>query len=33
MFQAMFSSISSIKAHQVRMGVVGNNIANINTTG
>lgn len=33
MFQAMFSSISSIKAHQVRMGVVGNNIANLNTTG
>ncbi|GIV16466.1 MAG: flagellar hook protein FlgE [Armatimonadota bacterium] len=33
MLQAMFSSISSIKAHQVRMGVVGNNIANINTTG
>ncbi|MDW8105230.1 MAG: flagellar hook-basal body complex protein, partial [Armatimonadota bacterium] len=33
MFQAMFSSISSIKAHQVRMGVIGNNIANVNTTG
>jgi flagellar hook protein FlgE len=33
MLQAMFSSISSIKAHQVRMGVVANNIANINTTG
>jgi len=33
MLQAMFSSISSIKAHQVRMGVIGNNIANINTTG
>jgi flagellar hook protein FlgE len=32
MLQAMFSSISSIKAHQVRMGVVGNNIANVNTT-
>lgn len=32
MFQAMFSSISSIKAHQVRMNVVGNNIANVNTT-
>lgn len=33
MFQAMFSSISSIKAHQVRLGMVGNNIANVNTTG
>lgn len=33
MFQSMFSSISSIKAHQVRMGVIGNNIANVNTTG
>ncbi|MGQ9880299.1 MAG: flagellar hook protein FlgE [Armatimonadota bacterium] len=32
MLQAMFSSISSIKAHQVRMGVIGNNIANVNTT-
>lgn len=33
MLQAMLSGVSGIRAHQVRMGVIGNNIANVNTTG
>jgi len=33
MLQAMFSGISAIQAHQERMDVIGNNIANVNTTG
>ena len=33
MVQAMLSSISSIKAQQTRMDEIGNNLANINTTG
>ncbi|HHV61043.1 MAG TPA: flagellar hook protein FlgE [Firmicutes bacterium] len=33
MMRAMFSGVSGSKAHQVRMDVIGNNIANINTIG
>lgn len=33
MWQAMLSGVASLKAHQVKMNVIGNNIANINTTG
>jgi flagellar hook protein FlgE len=29
----MFSGVSSLKAHQLRMDVIGNNIANVNTVG
>lgn len=32
MWQAMLSGVASLKAHQVKMNVIGNNIANINTT-
>ncbi len=33
MMQAMLSGASSIRAHQQRLSVVGNNLANLNTTG
>ena len=33
MWQAMLSGVASLKAHQMKMNVIGNNIANINTTG
>jgi flagellar hook protein FlgE len=33
MLQAMFSGISGLRTHQVRMDVIGNDIANVNTTG
>jgi len=33
MWQAMLSGVASLKAHQTKMNVIGNNIANINTTG
>lgn len=33
MLQAMFSGVSAIEAHQEKMDVIGNNIANVNTTG
>ena len=33
MMRAMFSGVSGLKGHQTRMDVVGNNIANVNTTG
>ena len=32
MLQAMYSGISAIEAHQEQMDVIGNNIANVNTT-
>ena len=32
MLQAMYSGISAIEAHQELMDVIGNNIANVNTT-
>lgn len=33
MMRSMFSSVSGLKAHQTRMDVIGNNIANVNTVG
>ncbi|MDD3765716.1 MAG: flagellar hook-basal body complex protein [Eubacteriales bacterium] len=33
MMRSMFSGISGIRAHQVKMDVVANNIANVNTSG
>src|SRR5690554_3747279 len=33
MMRSMFSAVSSLKAHQLRMDVIGNNIANVNTVG
>ncbi|MDW8051122.1 MAG: flagellar hook protein FlgE [Armatimonadota bacterium] len=33
MWQALLSGVASLKAHQIKMNVIGNNIANINTTG
>lgn len=31
--RSLFSGVSGLKAHQVRMDVIGNNIANVNTVG
>ena len=33
MLRSMFSAISGLKAHQAKMDVTGNNIANVNTVG
>lgn len=33
MMRSMFSAVSSLKAHQLKMDVIGNNIANVNTVG
>lgn len=33
MIRSMYSAVSGLKAHQTMMDVVGNNIANVNTTG
>jgi flagellar hook protein FlgE len=33
MLRSMFSAISGLRAHQTKMDVVGNNIANVNTVG
>ena len=33
MMRSMYSGVSGVKGHQTRMDVVGNNIANVNTTG
>lgn len=33
MMRSMFSGVSSLRNHQVRMDVIGNNIANVNTVG
>ena len=33
MMRSMFSGVSGLKGHQTRMDVIGNNIANVNTTG
>lgn len=33
MMRSMFSSITSLRAHQTRMDVIGDNIANVNTVG
>ena len=31
MMRSLFSGVSGIRAHQTRMDVIGNNIANVNT--
>ncbi len=33
MMRSMFSGVSGLKAHQTRMDVIGNNVANVNTLG
>lgn len=33
MIRSLYSGVSGLKNHQIRMDVVGNNIANVNTTG
>lgn len=33
MMRSMFSSVSGLKSHQIKMDVIGNNIANVNTVG
>ncbi len=33
MMRSMFAGVSGLKAHQTRMDVIGNNIANVNTAG
>lgn len=33
MMRSMFSGVSGLKAHQAKMDVIGNNIANVNTVG
>ena len=33
MIQAMYSAVSGVQAHQTRLDVIGNNIANVNTVG
>ncbi|MEG2125352.1 MAG: flagellar basal body protein, partial [Hydrogenoanaerobacterium sp.] len=33
MVRSMYSGVSGMKAHQARMDVIGNNIANVNTYG
>lgn len=33
MMRSLFSGVSGLKAHQVRMDIIGNNIANVNTVG
>lgn len=33
MLRSLFSSVSGLRTHQVMMDVIGNNIANVNTTG
>ena len=33
MIRSMYSAVSALRAHQTYMDVIGNNIANVNTTG
>ena len=33
MMRSMYSGISGLRAHQIHMDVIGNNIANVNTVG
>ena len=33
MMRSLFSGVTGLKTHQTRMDVIGNNIANVNTTG
>lgn len=32
MMRSMFAAVGGLRAHQTRMDVIGNNIANVNTT-
>ena len=32
MMRSLFSGVAGLKVHQTRMDVIGNNIANVNTT-
>ena len=32
MMRALYSGVSGLKTHQTKMDVIGNNIANVNTT-
>ncbi len=33
MMRSLYSGVSGLQNHQIRMDVIGNNISNINTTG
>lgn len=33
MMRSLYSAVSGLKSHQTRMDVIGNNVANVNTTG
>ena len=33
MMRSLFAGVSGLKTHQVKMDVIGNNIANVNTVG
>ncbi|NLY52521.1 MAG: flagellar hook-basal body protein, partial [Firmicutes bacterium] len=33
MMRSLFSGVAALKNHQIRMDVIGNNIANVNTVG
>jgi len=33
MMRSMFSGVTGLRNHQVKMDVIGNNIANVNTVG
>ena len=33
MMRSMFSGVSGLRAHQTKMDVIGNNVANVNTVG
>jgi flagellar hook protein FlgE len=33
MMRSLYSGVSGLQNHQIRMDVVGNNISNVNTTG
>ena len=33
MMRSLYSGVSGLKGHQTKMDVIGNNIANVNTTG
>lgn len=33
MMRSLYSGVGGLKNHQTRMDVIGNNIANVNTTG
>ena len=32
MMRSLYSGVAGLKTHQIRMDVIGNNIANVNTT-